>query len=190
MRIKFVAAAAVFLPLAACGGAKTSQANNAQANVSNESRPAETANASATNNGMVMLAVRGVTGAEALRVMHDRHEGMEAIGDANKAIRRSLAGPDLPTLRANAAKIAQLSRQASGWFPPGTGPDVGKTGAKPEIWQNPQDFAAKLHQFQLAAQAFNAAASSKDVGAINAKFAELGQACKACHDKYRAEMHH
>jgi cytochrome c556 len=115
---------------------------------------------------------------------------MEAIGDANKAIRRSLAGLDLPTLRANAAKIAQLSHQASGWFPPGTGPDVGKTGAKPEIWQNPQDFAAKLHQFQLAAQAFNTAASGKDVGAINAKFAELGQACKACHDKYRAEMHH
>jgi cytochrome c556 len=31
---------------------------------------------------------------------------------------------------------------------------------------------------------------SGDVNLIKAKFGELGQACKACHDKYRSEMHH
>jgi cytochrome c556 len=28
------------------------------------------------------------------------------------------------------------------------------------------------------------------VDPIKAKFGELGQSCKACHDKYRKEMHH
>ena len=64
--------------------------------------------------------------------------------------------------------------------------------AKPEIWQpqNKADFATKLHNFQVAAPRFNAAVSGTDVGAIKARFAELGGTCKACHDKYRTEMHH
>jgi cytochrome c556 len=127
----------------------------------------------------------------ALTVMKARHDGMEAIGDGTKAIHRGLSGtPDLPTVRANAAKIAQLSQQASGWFPAGTGPDVAKTRAKPDIWQNFDDFGAKLRNFQAAARAFNAAASGNDTAAMNARFSDLGGTCKACHDKYRAEEQH
>jgi cytochrome c556 len=139
---------------------------------------------------MVLLAVP-LGRDRALQVMHERHEGMEAIGKATKAIHRALVGtPDLATVRSSAAEVAQLSRKASGWFPAGTGPDVGKTGAKPDIWQNAEDFAAKLRAFQAAARAFNAAASGNDVAAMNARFADLGGTCKACHDKYRSEMHH
>ena len=103
--------------------------------------------------------------------MHERHEGMETIGKTNKELRRQLGGgsPDLAVVRASAAKIADLSRKASGWFPAGTGPDVGKTGAKPEIWRDPKDFAAKLAAFQHAAAAFNAAAAKGDLNAISAR---------------------
>ena len=127
-----------------------------------------------------------------LSVMNVRHEGMEAIGKANKAIYRELQGsaPDLVVVRTSASQIARLSGQASGWFPQGSGPELGKTGAKPEIWQTPQDFAAKLRNFQAAAQTFNQAAAGNDAGAIKARFADLGGTCKACHDKYRADMHH
>jgi cytochrome c556 len=127
-----------------------------------------------------------------LSVMHARHEGMESIGKANKAIGRELKGgsPDVGVVRLSAGQIAKLSRQASGWFPQGSGPELGKTGAKPEIWQNPKDFAAKLHNFQVAAQAFNTAAAGNDMSATKARFADLGGACKACHDKYRMDMHH
>jgi cytochrome c556 len=127
-----------------------------------------------------------------LKIMHDRHEGMETIGDANKVLHRELAGssPNLANVRTAAAGIAGLSRKASGWFPKGTGPELGKTGAKPEIWQNWTDFTAKLHNFQAAAKMFNAAAASGNVSAIKARYADLGGACKACHDKYRSEMHH
>ena len=191
MRVAMFAAAGAFVLLAACGGPQTSQANNAQANISNDAQPAPTANASTTSNAMVMLA-GPVKGQDAVRIMHERHEGMETIGKTTKALKRELDGssPDMAKVRAGAAQIADLSRKASGWFPAGTGPDVGKTGAKPEIWQNEQDFATKLRAFQEAANAFNAAAASGDVNAIKAKFGEMGQACKACHDKYRSEMHH
>jgi len=129
---------------------------------------------------------------KALAIMHDRHEGMEKIGDTNKLLRREImsSSPFMPAIQSGAATIAGLSVRANGWFPKGTGPDVGKTGAKPEIWQKPQDFAAKLHNFQAAARAFNAAARSGDMTAIKARYADLGGTCKACHDSYRSEMKH
>ena len=83
--------------------------------------------------------------------MHERHEGMEDIGDAMKVAQsREMKGdaPDLAAVRTNAATIAELAPKASGWFPPGTGPDVGKTHAKPAIWQKPEDFAAKAGDFR------------------------------------------
>ena len=178
-----------FVFLAGCGGPETSQANNAQANMSNTASPPPTATPTAT---VTADAFSPVTGGEAKSVMHERHEGMEAIGKANKAIKRGLEAtpPDLAGVRASAAKIADLSQKAAGWFHAGTGPDVGKTGAKPEIWQNTPDVAAKLAAFQKAAAAFNSAAAGNDVDAIKGSFGELGQACKACHDKYRSEMKH
>jgi cytochrome c556 len=192
MRIAVFVASAALVLLTACGGPQTSQANNTQANIGNDAHPDNTAAATATSNGMAMLAAHPVSGPDAVKVMHERHEGMEQIGKSTKAIKRALdaSSPDLATVRSSAATIANLSKKASGWFPAGTGPDVGKTGAKPEIWQNQQDFAAKLSAFQKAAQAFNAAASANDVTVTKARFADLGGTCKACHDKYRSEMHH
>ena len=172
--------------LASCGGPETGQANNGQANMSNSASPAT------AGNGMVMMTMTKVSGAEAVRIMHERHEGMEDVGKNNKVLRRELtaASPDLAAVRAAAAAIARHSSEAAHWFPAGTGPDVGKTGAKAEIWQKPQDFAAKLRDFQIAAQALNAAARAGDLNAIKARYGALGGTCKACHDNYRAEMKH
>ncbi|HEY6047997.1 MAG TPA: cytochrome c [Sphingomicrobium sp.] len=192
MHSKFLVAAIGCLALAACGGSQTSQANNVQANIDNNAAPPQSATASTTtNNGMVMLAAP-LSHDRALQLMHERHEGMENIGKANKAIGRELqrGSPDLGVVRTSAATIADLSQKASGWFPAGTGPDVAKTRAKPEIWQNAQDFSTKLHNFQVAAKAFNDAAAAGDVSAIKARFADLGGTCKACHEKYRAEEKH
>jgi cytochrome c556 len=175
--------------LAACRGPDASQANNAQANISDAARPADTAAGTAVTN-----TPQSVSGDKAKQVMHERHEGMETIGKQAKTIKRELDGasPNLGTVRMAAGKIAELSTKASGWFPAGTGPDVGKTGAKPAIWQpqNQQDFAKKLSDFQKAAQAFNNDASGNDVNLIKTDFSKLGGACKACHDKYRTDMHH
>ncbi|MEP6982133.1 MAG: cytochrome c [Sphingomicrobium sp.] len=138
------------------------------------------------------LIVARVSGPKAAQIMHVRHEGMETIGKNFKMLTRELGGPspNLGAVRGSAATIAGLSKKASDWFPAGTGPEVGKTGAKPEIWQNPQDFAARMSAFQKAAPAFSAAASGNDLAATKARFADLAGTCKACHDKYRSEMHH
>jgi cytochrome c556 len=186
MRIAFLTLAASLVLLGGCGGPQTSQANNAQANISNDSRDVN----QATGSNMQARLSLG----DAAKVMHDRHEGMETIGKNFKVLNRELNGssPDLAAVRASAATIKQLAHDASGWFPEGTGPEIGKTGAKADIWlpQNKADFAAKLHNFQIAAPAFNAAAAGNDVGAIKTRFAELAGTCKACHDKYRMDMHH
>jgi cytochrome c556 len=191
MRSTFLAASALCIPLAACGGWKSGQANNAQANISNDSRPDATANASSVPNAMLMLAV-ALPKDRALQVMKVRHDGMEQFGKDTKTLGRELksSSPDLSVVRASAADIASLSKKMPGWFPAGTGPDVGKTRAKPDIWQNARDFSSKLRNFQVAARAFDAAARSGDVNAIKARGDDLGGACKACHDKYRAEEKH
>ncbi|MBA3512708.1 cytochrome c [Sphingomonas sp.] len=137
-------------------------------------------------------AAAPATREEALKLMHERHEAMEDIGDATKALGRELkaSAPDLTAVRTHAATIARLAPEVSRWFPTGTGPDVGKTRAKPEIWQKPEDFAAKTRAFQAAARSFDATARAGDVAAIKASFGELGKACKACHDPYRAPNGH
>jgi cytochrome c556 len=177
--------------LVACGGPETSQANNSAANISNDARPAATAKASTTTTNAAMFAPAPSKEA-ALKIMHDRHEGMEAIGKANKLIKQELnaSSPNLQLVRSTAYRMASLSKDASGWFAAGTGPELGKTGAKPEIWQNQADVAAKLGAFQRTVQAFSDTAAGTDIGAIKGRFAELSGTCKACHDKYRSQMHH
>ena len=186
MRAALFAMTVPLVLLAACGGPETSQANNSGANISNEASPPATAAGSTASAAGPLGAP--VSGDQAKKLMHDRHEGMEDIGDAFKVIGREMkaGSPDLGAVRQNAGIIAGLASQASGWFPPGTDPTVGKTRAKPEIWQKPEDFAAKMRDFQQTAQAFNAAAQRGDTAALKTAQADLGKSCKACHDLYRA----
>ena len=176
------------LLLVGCGGAEKSQANDVHANMSMGARPASTAAASAVVPGEPAT----VSGADAVRIMHQRHKGMEAIGDANKAIQAEMrkSSPSLEVVRSNGSQIAELAERASHWFPHGSGPEAGKTGAKAAIWQNPQDFAAKLGAFQSAARGFEAATTTNNLATVKARLGPLKDACKVCHDKYRTDMHH
>jgi cytochrome c556 len=187
MRANILGAAAVALLVAGCDR-QNGQANSSQGNISADARVATNA---------VGTTVATPTGApktkdEALKIMHERHEGMEGMGKAMKAAGRELksGSPNLNTMRASAKTFTDFAPHLASLFPPGTGPDVGNTGAKPEIWQNNQDFTTKAGDFEKAAQAFGAAAGGSDVNAINSAFAKLGDSCKACHDKYRGKMKH
>ncbi|MEQ8858146.1 MAG: cytochrome c [Pseudomonadales bacterium] len=53
------------------------------------------------------------------------------------------------------------------------------------IWENPDDFAAKIADFQQAAGGLKMAVDGG--GDVGSAFQKVGQACKACHDDYRAE---
>jgi hypothetical protein len=93
-----------------------------------ETRTGAAENISATPSGAPLG--EPVSAEQAKTIMHERHEGMEEIGDAMKLVSRELkaSNPDLARVRDGAATIARLAPQVSGWFPPGTGQDVGKTG--------------------------------------------------------------
>jgi cytochrome c556 len=178
--MRFLALTAIAL-LAACG--EPAQDNEQAA----ANRSGDTAQAASST--VAAAAAKPLARDAALKLMHQRHEDMEKIGDATKAVSRTLKtdSPDLAVIRSSAATMAKLAPQVPSWFPPGTGPDVGKTEAKAQIWQKPQDFAAKSRAFRDAAAAFDAAAKSGDMAAIKARFADLGKSCKACHDLYREE---
>lgn len=181
MRTRFLIAVAAGSLIAGCQQ-KASEPSNDTA-PSNAAAPADPA--SGKTNAVLGPAA---SGDQAKTLMHDRHEGMEDIGDAFKVVNRELkaGSPNVGAIQAAAASIAANAEKSGTWFPPGTGPDVGKTRAKAEIWQKPEDFAAKDAAFVKAAQAFKAAADSGDVAAIKAQAGELGKSCKACHDPYRA----
>ena len=177
---KSVLIAVATVSLVACRQGEQAPANN-EAAATNSDAPAPPAAPAAP-----------VTAEQAQALFHERHEGMETIGKSVKTIKQSLdsGSPDLAAIRAAAAKIDELAGKSSGWVPPGTGQDVlHKTRALPAIWEKPQDFASKDQGLQHAAQALKAAADSGDIGAIQARFADLGKTCKACHDSYRAEKH-
>lgn len=70
-------------------------------------------------------------------------------------------------------------------FAPGS--DKGTTRARPEIWENMDDFKAKFSDLQEAAMALKAAAASGEKSAVGAAANELGGACKACHDEYKSK---
>ena len=169
------------LSLTACNQSDNGNATLAEANATG----AEAANA--VENAILEAAGTPLQKEQALKVMKDRHENYEKIGDAMKVIGRELKGdsPDLAQVRQRADVIATLAPQVKTWFPQGTGPDVGKTDAKAEIWQKPEDFAAKARDLETAAAAFQTAAQGTDVAAIRAAHGNLGKSCKACHDLYR-----
>ena len=172
-------ALAAFGLLAACQQPAADQAGKAASN--DTAAPAEAPKAT----GLGPAPARDA----ALKLMRDRHENYERIGKAVKATGRTLktASPDLAVIRSSAATIASLAPQIPSWFPAGTGPDVGKTHAKPAIWEKPQEFVQKAREFDAVAKAHDAAAKGGDVNAIKASFADLGKSCKSCHEPYRAK---
>lgn len=62
---------------------------------------------------------------------------------------------------------------------------AGATDAKPEIWQNWEDFTAKAKALEKASAKLSTVAASGDMKAIMPQVKALGDSCKACHDSYR-----
>ncbi len=114
-----------------------------------------------------------------------RQHTMEAVGGHMRAIvdiiRQKV--PHTSHLDTHAAALAELAVIAPSLFPDdSTGGD-----ALEAIWEDPGDFKTRLDAFQRASAGFKAAVASGDSAQINPALQRLGQSCKGCHDKYRAE---
>src|SRR5262245_29043931 len=129
------------------------------------------------------LAVTGGALRAASDPAHDRHERMEAVGDAFKPL-RAMATKEAPfdaaTVKKNAATILENLKAAHELFPPGSG--GGESRAKPEVWSDRAGFDKGMKAGQEAAAALAAVA---DEAAFPAAMKALGGTCKGCHDKYR-----
>ena len=114
-----------------------------------------------------------------------RQNYMNAISGHTGAIRRLKDGRFSAEghLQMHTEALAQLARDIALLFPEGTG--AGKTDAKPAIWENWSDFEARAGESQQAAQALLDAVQSGDAAAIDTRFGELTQTCKACHKPFR-----
>lgn len=89
-------------------------------------------------------------------------------------------------LKTFAGELAALgSMDVSRAFAPGS--EQGTTRAKPGIWENPDDFKAKLGDMQTAIGALQAAVDGGDKKAIAEATGATGKACKSCHDEYKAK---
>jgi len=88
--------------------------------------------------------------------------------------------------RRRAARVAWLAQQLEEGYPSGS--HLGAiTDAKPEIWQSWPDFSSKLADLRRASRSLAEVAAQGDRAAMESGFSELGGACKACHDEYKAD---
>jgi cytochrome c556 len=122
----------------------------------------------------------------------ERREAMKGNGAAMKAINEILEkGGAAADMAPHAAKINDTAMKLPTLFPAGSdqpqGKDPGQTKAKPEIWQDPADFSAKVKAFQGEAAMFNTALAGGDTAVIKAEFEKLGGTCGGCHKVYRAK---
>lgn len=147
-------------------------------------------------SGVVAAALSGVLGAGAAyaqdpaAIAHERHEHYEQIGKASKALREELKkpAPDLAVLLASAKTLDTLAPQVPSWFPAGTGKDVvPKSAALPAIWQKPDEFKKDAAALATAAHNLYLAAQSGKVDAVREAAPALGDACKTCHQSFKAK---
>jgi cytochrome c556 len=88
----------------------------------------------------------------------------------------------------NAAIVVVMSKLP--WAAFGEGTDKGlPTRAKPEVWKDAARFKDLQGKMQAEAEKFEAAAKTGSLDTIKAAAGQLGAACKACHDDYRAEKY-
>jgi cytochrome c556 len=117
-----------------------------------------------------------------------RVNGYRETGAAFKTLMDQLKS-DTPIkilLRTSAHRIAQTAHDQYGYFPQGSGKETGeKTKAKPEIWSDPAGFKAAQDSFQKQAGLMSQAVDAGDGGQMKTQAHALGEACAACHNKYR-----
>ncbi len=95
---------------------------------------------------------------------------------------------DAAAATAAANNLVALSSidQSSYWLPGTAMGEVEGTHAKPELFQNIEDVAAKVGALNDAAAAM-ATAAGADLASLQGAMQALGGACGACHQAYRAQ---
>jgi cytochrome c556 len=116
-----------------------------------------------------------------------RHELMEEVGQAAKAIGKMLRGEadyDWAVAQESLTTFTEVAGQFGDLFPEGS--DTGDTEAAPSIWEDRDGFNAALQDWA------DATAAARDAAPATLEDAKpvLGpvfNTCKNCHDNYRID---
>lgn len=85
-----------------------------------------------------------------------------------------------------ASRVAGLTPMLAETYSPET-QGVSGTKAKPELWSNRADFDAKMKDLVDRSATLAKVAQGGDEARSKAAFLDTAGACKACHDKYKAD---
>ena len=85
-----------------------------------------------------------------------------------------------------AGRVAELAPMLAEAYPPES-QGVANSKLKPEMWANRADFDAKLKDLVDRSAALAQVAKGGDPAKTKAGFFSLADACKACHEKYKAD---
>lgn len=121
--------------------------------------------------------------------------------DYRKAVFKVVAGNFSPLAQSAQGKLELSAAAANQYaqrlaaiaeFPRDAFPDIsreGDTKAKPEIWTDKAGFEKLLNELGTATKALAAVTANADAKPDDFKAAvgAIGNACKGCHDKYRAK---
>ncbi|BCU08163.1 c-type cytochrome [Allochromatium tepidum] len=147
-----------------------------------------------TAAGLMALGLAGAAFAADLtpeEQIETRQAGYEFMGWNMGKIKANLEGEyNAAQVEAAANVIAAIANSGMGaLYGPGTDKDVGdvKTRVKPEFFQNMEDVGKIARDFVGAANTLAEVAATGEAEAVKTAFADVGTACKACHDKYRAK---
>jgi cytochrome c556 len=136
------------------------------------------------------VAIAAGTASTPVDAIKTRQQGLKDLGAAFKVVRDQVksGSPDTDKIKVAAVSVKKVADEIVTWFPHGSGPETGvNTAAKPEIWSNADSFTTARNNFIEQAGKFVAAANSGDVNAIGGQTKALGEACGACHDKFRVK---
>ena len=116
-----------------------------------------------------------------------RQSVMKAVGGHMGGAVAIIKGqvPYKDDLVAHATGLNDMANVAANAFKQKT--QGGKTRAKPNIWEDADDFGQKIEDLKKATADFLAAAKSGGPEAAGAKLGAVGDTCKGFHKKYRAK---
>ena len=93
---------------------------------------------------------------------------------------------DAAVFAERAKRVSQLTPMLAESYAPGSR-DAEGSKLKPEMLSNRADFDEKLGTLVERSAKLAQVATGGDAAASKAAFFDMAQACKACHDKYRAD---
>ena len=93
---------------------------------------------------------------------------------------------DADNFALRAQRVAFLSTLPLEGFIPDS--RVGNTDAKPAVWEDMDEFKSMMQTFETeAGKLAEVAKDATEVAAVRPQFAQVGQACKDCHDKFKED---